>query len=136
MTDGSFAETIDPSAGGAGLGRARDNLRAWLSRCGVPEPALHEILIACGEACANAVEHSGARMHTGRPGISVTATRSTSGVQIVVADHGAWKIAASEPSVPSGGRGRGRMMMAALVDHLDIRTGPDGTTVELIKELP
>ena len=136
MTDGSFAGAIDPSDGGAGLGQARDSLRDWLARAGVPEPALHEILIACGEACANAVEHSGARSEAGRPGISVTATRSKRGIQVLVVDHGVWKIPASEPSVPAGGRGRGRMMMAALVDHLDIRTGPDGTTVELIKELP
>lgn len=135
MTNGSFAESIDPSLGGAGLGRARDNLRDWLARSGVAEPALHEILIACGEACANAVEHSGARSSNGIPGIRVTASRSARGIQIVVTDHGVWKIPASKPSVPSGGRGRGRMMMAALVDHLDIRTGPDGTTVELIKEL-
>jgi anti-sigma regulatory factor (Ser/Thr protein kinase) len=136
MTHGSFSESIDPSAGGIALGRARDNLRDWLARSGVPEPALHEILIACGEACANAVEHSGALARAGRPGIFVTATRNAHGVQVVVTDRGLWKIPASEPTVPSGGRGRGRMMMAALVDHLDIRTGPDGTTVELIKELP
>jgi len=136
MTYGSFADSIDPAAGGVGLGRARDNLREWLVRAGVPEPALHEILIACGEACANAVEHSGALPNGVQPGIQVTATRSSRAVQVVVTDSGNWKIPASDPSVPSGGRGRGRMMMAALVDHLDIRTGPEGTTVELIKELP
>jgi hypothetical protein len=57
-------------------------------------------------------------------------------VHVVVTDRGNWKVPASDPSVPANGRGRGRMMMAALVDRLDIRTGPDGTTVELIKELP
>ncbi|HEX3826699.1 MAG TPA: ATP-binding protein [Sporichthyaceae bacterium] len=136
MRNGSYAESIDPWAGGVGLGRARDSLRDWLAHAGVPEPALHEILIACGEACANAVEHSGARPDAGVPGIQVTATRSARSVQVVVTDRGNWKVPASEPTVPSNGRGRGRMMMAALVDHLDIRTGPDGTTVELIKELP
>ena len=136
MINGSFAESIDPRAGGVGLGLARDNLRDWLARAGVPEPALHEILIACGEACANAVEHSGAQPRAGDPGIRVTATRNGGRVQVVVTDHGNWKVPASEPAVPANGRGRGRMMMAALVDHLDIRTGPDGTIVELIKELP
>jgi anti-sigma regulatory factor (Ser/Thr protein kinase) len=102
----------------------------------VQEPALHEILIACGEACANAVEHSGALSHGDEPGIRVTATRLSWGVRVIVSDRGHWKVPASEPTVPVNGRGRGRMMMAALVDRLDIRTGPEGTTVELIKELP
>jgi anti-sigma regulatory factor (Ser/Thr protein kinase) len=136
MTYGSFADAIDPAAGGVELGRTRDHLRDWLAQAGVQEPALHEILIACGEACANALEHSGALSHGGEPGIRVTATRLSWGVHVIVADRGNWKVPASEPSVPANGRGRGRMMMAALVDHLDIRTGPEGTTVELIKELP
>jgi hypothetical protein len=54
-------------------------------------------------------------------------------VRIVITDRGNWKDPV--PTSAPGNRGRGRAMMAGLVDHVEIRTGPDGTTVELTKQL-
>ena len=39
------------------VGFARRELGLWLDRNGVDRASAHEISVACGEACANAVEH-------------------------------------------------------------------------------
>ncbi|GAA0799685.1 hypothetical protein Sya03_11690 [Spirilliplanes yamanashiensis] len=50
-------------------------------------------------------------------------------------DTGAWiqPPADQPPGLP--GRGRGRLMMEALMDETEVRSGPGGTTVRLVKEL-
>jgi anti-sigma regulatory factor (Ser/Thr protein kinase) len=110
---------------------ARDRLRRWLVQAGVPEPALHEILIAAGEACANAVEHSGVTRSGPRCPISIDARLTSTGVRLVVADRGRWR-----PPGRTQNRGRGRMLMNHLVDHMQLDSGPEGTTVELVKHMP
>jgi anti-sigma regulatory factor (Ser/Thr protein kinase) len=106
----------------------------WLCRQGVREPQLHEILIAAGEACANAVEHSGAQGSLAGPAAWIEASFDQATVRIVVADRGVWK--EPDPAGALGGRrGRGRLLMAKLMDQTAIRTGPTGTTVQLVKKL-
>jgi anti-sigma regulatory factor (Ser/Thr protein kinase) len=106
----------------------------WLCRHGVREPQLHEILIATGEACANAVEHSGAEGSRAGPAAWIEASCDQATVRIVVADRGVWK--EPDPAGSLGGRrGRGRLLMAELMDQAAIRTGPSGTTVQLVKKL-
>jgi anti-sigma regulatory factor (Ser/Thr protein kinase) len=128
----TFSANIDPAAGGLGLVPIRDDLRRWLVGVGVADPELHEILIAAGEACTNAVEHSGAVAENAEPAAWIRATCTGDQVRIVVNDRGRW----TEPvaTTPSGRRGRGRLMMAALVDRMTIHTDADGTTVELVKD--
>lgn len=133
MSDAEFREALDPGIGGWGLARTRDSLRGWLRDAGITEPDLDEILIATGEACWNAVEHSGADRNGAQPPAWIRVTCDERRVRVVVADHGRWK----EPdlaAVRAGSRGRGRLMMVNLVDHMEIHTGPNGTTVELVKE--
>jgi len=134
MSPATFCAPIDPTVGGSGLALTRDRLRGWLHRAGVPEPDLHLILMAAGEACSNAVEHSGAQPTDADPAAWIRVTCEDALVRVVVADRGVWK----EPDTAraqSGRRGRGRLMMANLVEHMDIHTGPTGTTVELVKEI-
>jgi anti-sigma regulatory factor (Ser/Thr protein kinase) len=122
---------LDPQAGIEGLRQVRDELCEWLVGLGVPEPHLSEILIAVGEACANVFDHSGARAAAGHPAAWLRAEVHDGQLRVLVADKGQWK-----PPQPPGRRGRGRLMMAGLVDNLQIRDGDDGTTVELTKNLP
>lgn len=133
MTQPAFSAPLDPRAGGSGLSVVRDRLRNWLQEVGLAEPDLHELLIAAGEACTNAVEHSGARSDGGEPAAWISGTCDKTQIRIVVTDRGRWKEPESAPA-PTGRRGRGRLVMVNLVDRMDIRTGPDGTVVELIKE--
>jgi serine/threonine-protein kinase RsbW len=133
MTCTQFVARMDAAAGGSGLGPIRDRLRDWLHRHGVGEPELHEILIAAGEACTNAVEHSGAERSLADPAAWIEATCDETTVRILVADRGVWK--EPDPAQALGGRrGRGRLLMTRLMDHVDIRTGSTGTTVQLLKE--
>ena len=129
----SFHAALDPTDGGSGLALVRDQLREWLQSAGLVDPVLHEILIAAGEACTNAVEHSGAQAGVGEPAAWIEGTCDATQVRIVVTDRGRWK----EPDLTAaatGRRGRGRLVMGSLADRMDIRTGPSGTVVELIKK--
>lgn len=128
----TFSADLDPTAGARGLVSIRDDLRRWLEGVGVPEPDLHELLIAAGEACTNAVEHSGAVGDDAAPAAWIRVTCTPAQVSIVVGDRGRWTEPAS--TTPSGRRGRGRLMMAALVDRMTTHTGEGGTTVELVKD--
>jgi anti-sigma regulatory factor (Ser/Thr protein kinase) len=135
MTAPGFCAQIDPTLGGNGLALTREQLRRWLQATGLPERARDEVLIAAGEACCNAVEHSGAQPGPdAQPAAIIRAICEPSRVRVVVTDRGRWK----DPVAISGrgARGRGRMMMAGLVDDVMIRTGPTGTTVELTKVRP
>ena len=69
-----FVLDLDPGGGAGALVEARQRLRDWLSRAGLLESTLLEVLIAVGEATTNAVEHSGAALgHAGQGAIQVRA---------------------------------------------------------------
>lgn len=100
---------------------ARHAVRAWLARVGVGAPVDADLLLASGEAIANAVEHSG----TGE--VEVELIPPTAGsIGIVVRDHGRWK----QPVVNQN-RGRGFGLMRALADECVVERSPVGTTVRL-----
>jgi anti-sigma regulatory factor (Ser/Thr protein kinase)/putative methionine-R-sulfoxide reductase with GAF domain len=76
--------------------------------------------LACGEACANAIEHAYA------PGVAyfvLEADHSDDVVTLTVRDTGRWRAARGT------NRGRGLKMIAAAVDELDVRTTDTGTEV-------
>jgi anti-sigma regulatory factor (Ser/Thr protein kinase) len=50
---------------------------------------------------------------------------------LTISDNGCWKPADDSP----GHRGHGLLLMRALVDSVDVTTGPDGTNVTMVKEL-
>jgi anti-sigma regulatory factor (Ser/Thr protein kinase) len=84
--------------------------------------------VALSEACTNSLEHAYAGQDLGS--VEVHATIDAGNLEMVVADHGAWK----EP-LDRGNRGRGRNLMEHLMDRTVIESGPDGTVVRLQKEL-
>ncbi len=136
MTDPStFCAELDPELHGSDLASVRDELREWLQASGVSEMFRNELLIAAGEACTNAVEHSGARASGGRPAAWIEATRDRNRVRVVVNDLGLWKPPHRRLRQPQK-RGRGRSLMANMVDQVQICTGATGTAVLLIKECP
>jgi PAS domain S-box-containing protein len=57
-TTENFATAIEPVA--EQLSALRSDLRAWLASTGATASEAGEVLIAVGEACANAIEHAGA----------------------------------------------------------------------------
>jgi anti-sigma regulatory factor (Ser/Thr protein kinase) len=95
---------------------------AMLGMTGLPDDELEDLLLAAGEAGANAVEH--ARPPT-LPFFDVLAEVGEHWARIVVQDHGRWRT----PST-GGHRGRGLQMIGLLADAT-LTVGSRGTTVVL-----
>jgi serine phosphatase RsbU (regulator of sigma subunit)/GAF domain-containing protein/anti-sigma regulatory factor (Ser/Thr protein kinase) len=108
------------------LAPTRAALRSWLTRAGVHSDQVHDVLIAAGEAVANAIEHG----HRDSPEgiISLRATALSNQVQFTIADSGSWK-----PPQPlaKAFRGRGITLMRALMHDVAIQPDDTGTTVHL-----
>ncbi|MBN6036912.1 ATP-binding protein [Amycolatopsis sp. 195334CR] len=122
----SDALPADPAA----LAPARHALRAWLTAGGLPAEDVQDVLIAAGEACANAIEHG--YRGAGPDKVLVHATFGVDRLEIVVSDRGTWR----PPPLDRGTRGHGRRIMEQLMDKVTVEGGAGGTTVRLVKDLP
>jgi anti-sigma regulatory factor (Ser/Thr protein kinase) len=129
-----FRSDLDAAAAGQGLGMMRSRLRSWLMGNGVEAETAFDVLVAVGEACTNAVEHSTAASPGKLSTVRVEAAISRGCLRVRVVDHGRW-LHRVEGSARAN-RGRGLVLMKALVDEVRISTGRRGTTVNLIKRLP
>ncbi|MGW3583449.1 SpoIIE family protein phosphatase [Streptomyces rubiginosohelvolus] len=114
------------TADGHRLAAVRDGLRSWLTACDVPGPAVQNVLVAVGEAVANAVEHAYADGTHGT--VRLTARATVDRLHIEVADTGSWR----EPDpCPAAARGRGIPLMRRLMDHVTLTPGAAGTSVSM-----
>ena len=97
-------------------------LRRWLREHGASPEEVEELTLACGEACANAIEHAyppearsflvGAHVENGE-------------IVMRIQDWGQWR-------PPRGAhRGKGMTLMEGLTDSVAIDGGEEGTTVTL-----
>jgi anti-sigma regulatory factor (Ser/Thr protein kinase) len=108
------------------LAGVRQVLRRWLRGHGATEEETHDVLVACQEACTNAVEH--AYGPSGRS-FELEAACEAGRVRVVVRDDGRWR-------PPRGAnRGRGLAMMRELMDAVEVRHGDEGTVVVLERAL-
>jgi PAS domain S-box-containing protein len=127
--------TADDSAS---LALLRARLRQWLPAVSVGAAEATDILIATGEAAANAVEHATAERPDGAPPVRITLTaRATrTMVQLTIADTGSWQPSPDgRPEPEPHTRGHGIIFMHALMDDVVIDSSARGTTVTLTKEL-
>lgn len=107
------------------LAAVRHIFQDWLARCGIEADRASDVLLAVGEACANAVEHG----HRGDGGtVRVRASFTGSELNVTVADHGRWK--PPDPQATSV-RGRGFAIMRAVIPEVNVTTGDSGTTVAM-----
>jgi anti-sigma regulatory factor (Ser/Thr protein kinase)/putative methionine-R-sulfoxide reductase with GAF domain len=108
------------------LSQMRRMLGRWLQAYGAQSDEVAAITLACGEACANAIEHAYA------PGVAyfeLEARHADGLVTVTVSDTGRWR-------APRGtNRGRGLTIIAAAVDELDLRTTDAGTEVVMHRRL-
>jgi anti-anti-sigma factor len=124
------AATVEPlrlelPAVPAALPGVRRRLGAWLGGLGMGEQDRVGVMVAVGEACANAAEHA----YRGKePGpMRVSARVDVDGVlSVTVRDEGAWR----PPDRDPGDRGRGLLIMRQLVDGVVLEEGL-GTAVTL-----
>jgi len=108
------------------LAGVRGLLRRWLRDRGANRDEVYDITVACQEACANAVEHA---YRPGRASFALEAEHDAGLVRLTVSDSGRWR-------PPRGtNRGRGLVLMEALMDAVDVRQGESGTVVVLERRL-
>ncbi|OPG08782.1 SpoIIE family protein phosphatase [Microbispora sp. GKU 823] len=108
------------------LAPVRKALRSWLGQCDLPTQIVQNILVAAGEACANAIEHG--HRHTPGDIVRLRAEASVDNLRLTVADSGRWK--SPEPEA-NAHRGRGVALMRAMMQQVTITPGPYGTTVDM-----
>jgi len=108
------------------LAPTRSALRSWLTQARVDPDRTLNVLVAAGEAVANAIEH--AHRHSPEGTISLDATALVDQVELTITDTGSWK-----PPQPATGtnRGRGIALMRGLMNDVTIDPGAAGTTVHL-----
>jgi anti-sigma regulatory factor (Ser/Thr protein kinase)/putative methionine-R-sulfoxide reductase with GAF domain len=108
------------------LARVRRVLRRWLHAQGALPDEVAALTLACGEACANAIEHACARAPAS---FELEAGYADGVVTLAVRDSGRWRASRG------GDRGRGLMMIEATVDELDLRSNNAGTEVLMRRRL-
>lgn len=108
------------------LAATRAALRSWLKRAKVGAVVADDVLIAAGEAVANAIEHG--HRDTAGGTISLRASALVDQVQLTIVDTGSWKTPHPDTAAH---RGRGIGLMRALMHDVDICPGSAGTTVHL-----
>jgi PAS domain S-box-containing protein len=122
--------TLRSPARPASLAIIRDRLRRWLPAAAINADTAEEVLLAVGEAAANATEHA-TQDAAHQVELTVTARLTKAGLALTVADDGHWH----EPSASQANRGHGIALMNALVDTVEITSTGHGTTVDMLKEL-
>ena len=102
----------------------RSALRSWLERAGIGDAPRDEIVLATHEAVANAVEHGAADGH-----VTIRGRLDDGVVTVAVENRGAWR------EHEERGRGRGLVLIAALMTKLEIVTDRGRTVVRMHKDL-
>jgi anti-anti-sigma factor len=107
----------------------RRRLGAWLAGLGMGEQDRVGVMVAVGEACANAAEHAYRDLPPGP--MLVTAAVDIDGLlTVTVRDEGRWR----PPDRDPGDRGRGLLIMRQLVEGVVLQE-EQGTTVTLSTRL-
>jgi anti-sigma regulatory factor (Ser/Thr protein kinase)/putative methionine-R-sulfoxide reductase with GAF domain len=108
------------------LTQVRRVLRRWLQQFDVEREDAAAITLACGEACANAIEHA----YSPATAVFELDARLEDGVvTIAVRDSGQWRI-------PRGRhRGRGLRIIESSMDEIDVHPSPTGTEVVMRRRL-
>ncbi|GIJ46497.1 histidine kinase [Virgisporangium aliadipatigenens] len=109
----------------AELAPVRQALRSWTERLGLGRQVSSNLLIAVGEACANAIEHAH-RFDARRSLLSGWCDGDD--VHVVITDSGRWRPSGSNPDPD---RGHGLRLIRGLVPGSTIDSTQAGTTVRL-----
>jgi PAS domain S-box-containing protein len=102
----------------------RSAMRQWMDEQEVTEPVRHSLLLAVGEACANAVEHAYGDNGAGNVHVDIVEDADRS-FAVSVRDFGRFR----ERSSSSEDRGRGTDIMRTLTTDFSRDCTPSGTTV-------
>jgi anti-sigma regulatory factor (Ser/Thr protein kinase) len=122
-------KTLDLALPGrpSALASMRRAVAQWLRLAGAGEDEIYEMLVACGEACANAVAHAHPALSDSS--FELRARREGAEIEITVRDTGRWRPPGEER------RGRGLAVMRELMNDVHIDATDRGTTVTLRRAL-
>jgi PAS domain S-box-containing protein len=110
------------------LAPLRHTLRRWLRESGASAEETHDILLAVGEACTNAIQHA----YGGREGtLDVELTMEGDVAGVTIGDHGTWRRRSGEAGDEGG---HGLMLMEQLMEA-DVERSEGGTRVRLSRRL-
>jgi PAS domain S-box-containing protein len=113
----------DPKA----LRSVRRSLGRWLDQCEANKAENYEIVLACNEAFANAIEHA---YGPGDGLVEMRASLLEDEVSITVLDFGRWR----EPR--GANRGRGLTLIESVMDSVEIAKDPEtGTRIQMMRKL-
>lgn len=127
---GPFEHRLSQSM--AAVSVSRGLLREWLVRVPVDADAIHDLLLAATELCANAVEH--ATWQGG--GVVIRAFTEGADVIVEVQDDGgglAWPQLAPEPPDPRAEHGRGLWLVRTFTDEVTRDTSDGRTRIRCVK---
>jgi integral membrane sensor domain MASE1/anti-sigma regulatory factor (Ser/Thr protein kinase) len=108
------------------LAPLRQTLRRWLREIDAAPPVANDILVACGEVCANVIQHAyGAKEGLLEIGLDL----SDGTAEVTVRDQGCWR--------PSSGihGGHGLPLVRELMESVEVRSGPEGTVVRMRRRI-
>lgn len=116
---------MDVETSGASLAAVRTRLTQWLRSVGASRAQAADVVLACHEACANAVKHAS------RADSSFVVEAALTGEQLVltVRDQGVW-----QPPPPQQ-RGRGLALIEALMTEVEISADAQGTQLRMQRPL-
>ena len=114
--------TLDLPADPTVLFSLRRSLRNFLEEAGLGKDDAFALIVATGEAAADAIEHAYGPTESS---FHVEAWTEGDEVHVLVRDVGRWR----DPR--SSGRGRGLALMEAFADRVEFVAGDDGTEVRL-----
>jgi anti-sigma regulatory factor (Ser/Thr protein kinase) len=117
---------LDLRAESGSLALMRRSVARWLRAVGASEAETYEVLVACGEACANAIAHA---YPAAEASFEVHLTRQAHAVVATVRDFGRWR------PPRAGTQGRGLGLMRELMDEVEIEQLDVGTAVRMVRRL-
>jgi PAS domain S-box-containing protein len=106
----------------ARLRAIRQSVTRWLAAGGLDPEAIADIVLACSEACANAIEHA---YGPGEGTVEIEGALRQGHVELTVRDLGSWR----EPR--GGDRGRGLRLIRACMDEVHVERTRSGTEVRM-----
>jgi integral membrane sensor domain MASE1/anti-sigma regulatory factor (Ser/Thr protein kinase) len=108
------------------LAPLRQTLRRWLRESDANPQVVNDILLACGEVCANVIEHAyGAK--EGPLEISLDVRDGTA--EVIVRDRGCWRRSSGLDG------GHGLPLIQELMESVELSGGPHGTVVRMRRRI-